>query len=146
MITAPIRIILVDDHKVVRTSWKMLIENNPQFNVIAECDNGHSALEEAGLLQPDIMLVDINMSPLNGFDVTTRVVAAFPAIKVIGISVNNYPKYAEKLVQLGAKGFITKTSSLEEIQHGIMEVFNGRIYICDEIKRTDPPTEETGSF
>lgn len=135
----PIRIILVDDHKVVRTSWKILIENNPRFNVVAEFENGTAALENAALLQPDILMVDINMSPLNGFEVTSLFKDSYPAIKVIGISVNNYPKYAEKLLELGARGFITKTSSLEEIQHGILEVYRGGIYICEEVRKISAP-------
>lgn len=135
MINTPIRIILVDDHKAVRKSWRALLENNPWFQVVADCDNGESAIKEAEKHQPDIMLVDINMSPLNGFTVTERVLEKVPATKIIGLSVNNQPKYADKMISLGAKGYLTKTSSLEEINKGILEVQNGNLYICEEVKR-----------
>lgn len=137
----PIRIMLVDDHKIVRKSWKSLLENNPRFQVIADCDNGQSAIEQAEKLIPDIMLVDINMSPLNGFTVTERVLETNPSIKIIGLSVNNQPKYAIKMVELGARGYLTKTSSLEEINHGILEVHKGEFYICEEVTRNMPAAE-----
>jgi DNA-binding NarL/FixJ family response regulator len=137
----PIRIMLVDDHQIVRKSWKSLLENNPRFQVIADCDNGQSAIEQAEELIPDIMLVDINMSPLNGFTVTERVLETTPSIKIIGLSVNNQPKYAIKMVELGARGYLTKTSSLEEINHGILEVHKGEFYICEEVTRNMPASE-----
>lgn len=141
MSNEPIRIILVDDHKIVRESWKILLENNPRFRVIANCDNGYSAIEKAMELSPDIMLVDMNMSPLNGFAVTERVMESASSVKIIGISVNNQPIYALKMFELGARGYLTKTSPLEEIHYGIQEVYRGVIYICEEVRRHLPPSE-----
>ena len=92
-----------------------LLENNPRFRVVADCDNGaDAAIEQAKQLLPDIMLVDINMTPDNGFKVTERVAAELPSVKIIGISVNNQPKYAIKMIELGARGYLTKTSSLKK--------------------------------
>jgi two-component system invasion response regulator UvrY len=139
MSSAQIRIILVDDHKMIRESWRTLLENNPRFKVIADCDNGLSAIGQARELMPDIMLVDINMRPENGFDVARHVNREFPSIRVIGLSVNNQPKYAIKMIELGARGYLTKTSSLEEIIHGINEVYNGNVYICEEVRKHMPP-------
>ncbi|MEI2738043.1 MAG: response regulator transcription factor [Chitinophagaceae bacterium] len=141
MSTDPIRIILVDDHKIVRESWKILLENDPRFRVIANCDNGYSAIEKAVELVPDIMLVDINMSPLNGFAVTERMMVSVPSVKIIGISVNNQPVYALRMFELGARGYLTKTSPLEEIHFGIQEVYRGEIYICKEVKSHIPPSK-----
>jgi len=139
MTNKPIRIILADDHKIVRESWKALLENNPRFKVVADCDNGTDAIEKAAELLPDIALVDINMSPLNGFSVTEAIATKTPSVKVIGLSANNQPKYALKMLELGASGYLTKTSSLEEILRGIQEVYDGKIYICEEIKRYMSP-------
>jgi two-component system invasion response regulator UvrY len=130
-----IRIILVDDHKLVRQSWKYLLQSNPRFQVIAECENGYSAVEEAVRLQPEIMLVDMNMKPLNGFDVTGKIMERAPYVKIIGLSVNNYPTYATRMLELGARGYLTKTSPIEEINFGILEVHRGVQYICEEVKR-----------
>lgn len=144
MLNERIRIMLVDDHKIVRDSWKILLENNPRFNVIAESDNGQNAIDRAMLLVPDIMLVDVNMTPLNGFAVTEAISKASPTIKIIGLSVNNQPKYATKMLELGARGYLTKTSSLDEINHGILEVYRGEIYICEEVKVRMSPSETGG--
>ena len=129
-----IRIILVDDHSLARESWKSLLELDPRFKVIALCDNGQTAIEAAQNLLPDIMLVDINMSPLNGFAVTEKVMQSNPEIKIIGLSVNNQTYYVHKMLELGAKGYLTKTSPLEEVLYGIIQVSEGNIYICKEIK------------
>ena len=136
---APIRIMLVDDHPLVRESWKLLLENNPRFQIIADCPGGAEALELLPSKKPDILLVDINMSPMDGFVVTKNVLELLPLVKVIGLSVHNQPKYATRLLQLGARGFLTKTSTLEEINQGILSVYEGKIFICDEIKRNMPP-------
>jgi len=140
-----IRIILVDDHKLVRESWRKLLESNPRFRIIAECENGHSAIEQAQKKLPDIMLVDINMSPLNGFAVTEKIMETNPSIKIIGLSVNNEPIYASRMLNLGARGYLTKTSSFEEITQGIMEVHKGEFYICKEVRRNMPPAETNKS-
>ena len=136
-----IRIILADDHKIVRESWKALLEHKPGFRVVADCNNGADAVQQAKQLLPDIMLVDINMTPGNGYAVTSQVAAELPSVRVIGLSVNNQPKYALKMVALGARGYLTKTSSLEEISHCIREVHNGNIYICEEIRKHLPSSE-----
>lgn len=136
MHTPPIRIILVDDHKLARESWRMVLGYDTRFSVIHECDNGHDAIRDAERLRPDIMLVDINMSPVNGFEVTQRVLEKDPTMKIIGISVNNHPSYAERMLAIGAHGFVTKGSSFDEITHAILEVHRGEQYICSEIRDT----------
>lgn len=132
---------IVDDHKLVRESWQLLFNKNRSFNVIALCENGYQAIEQAEILKPDIILMDINMSPLNGFEVTERILKNNPAIKIIGLSANNQPRYASRLMKLGAMGYLTKTSLIEEINYGIMEVYHGRKYICQEVKKQLPPDE-----
>ena len=134
----PIRIMLVDDHPLVRESWKLLLENSPRFQIVADFSAGAEALEQLPPIKPVILLVDINMSPMDGFTVTKKAILLLPELRIIGLSVHNQPKYATRLLQLGAKGFLTKTSSLEEITQGILAVNNGKIYICEEIKRNMP--------
>lgn len=140
MTTQQIRIVLADDHHLIRESWRMLLENNPRFKVIADCANGHDAIRCISEHSPDILLVDINMQPLNGFEVVRQVVENNPSVRIIGMSVNNQPKYATRMVEMGARGFLTKTSPLNEIHHGIEEVYLGRVYICEEVRNLMPPT------
>lgn len=130
----PIRLMLVDDHKLTRESWRMLLDNDERFDVIRECDNGTDAIRQAAAMKPDILLVDINMYPLNGFEVAEKILADDPTMKIIGISVNNHPSYANRMIGIGARGYLTKSSSFEEITNAIVEVHQGEKYICSEIK------------
>ncbi len=129
-----IRIILVDDHELVRGSWKLLLKQNHRFSIIAECKNGAEAIEHAANLLPDIMLMDVNMFPVSGLEATAAIKHRNPSVKIIGLSINNQPAYAQKMLNAGASGYVTKNSTLHEMVHAIMEVHDGRRYICQEIQ------------
>ncbi len=129
-----IRIIIVDEHEAIRSTWKVLLEKNPLFRIIAACSDIQTALEEARNGQPEIMLVDVKMKPVNGFILAERLLAALPGLRIIGMSVTDNPQYAERMLRHGARGFLTKTSPLEEIYRAISEVNRGEIYICEEIR------------
>ena len=134
-----IRIMIVDDHKLLLDSWKLLLESNPSFRVVAQCPDSFIALKEAEELNPDIVLMNINMESFNGFSATRKILQKNAAIKIIGISVNNQPTYAVRMLEAGGKGYLTKTSPFEEIHHGIEEVYNGKIYISEEVRKHMPP-------
>ena len=85
--------------------------------------------------------MDINMSPINGFQATKKITTVTPSIKIIGISINNNPKYALKMIDHGAKGFVTKTSAFSELTYAIERVFAGETYICIEVRKRMPATE-----
>lgn len=129
----PISLILVDDHAMIRQTWKMLLEKDSRIKVVAECASGEEAIAMAGSLQPDVMLMDINMQPINGFEATRTILLNNPQIKIIGVSINNQPSYARNMLELGAKGYVTKSSSREEMIFAIFEVCAGKEYICKEI-------------
>jgi DNA-binding NarL/FixJ family response regulator len=80
------------------------------------------------------VLMDVNMSPVNGFDATKQIRKFSPGSKVIGVSMHSMPAYAKRMLQLGAMGYVTKNSSKDEMITAIMEVNGGRKYICDEVK------------
>jgi len=125
---------LVDDHRLVRETWKMLLESGGAISVIRECDSGLEAIDCAPDLHPDIILMDINMSPINGFEATSRILEKSPRIKIIGISVNSQPGYARNIIEMGASGYVTKNSSREEMLTAIKEVLDGQTYICAEVR------------
>jgi two-component system, NarL family, invasion response regulator UvrY len=128
-----IRVIIVDDHKMVRETWRMLLESYREVEVIKECGSGTEAIHVAPSLDPHIILMDINMTPVNGFEATRKILKLSPNIRIIGISVNNQPGYARNMMQIGARGYVTKNSSREEMFRAIQEVMNGKIYICHEV-------------
>lgn len=130
-----IRIILVDDHKLVREALALLLQSDRRFEVVKVCENGNDAIESARILQPDIILLDINMEPLNGFEVTETIVKENKSVKIIGLSVNNLPSYAERMLSIGASGYMTKSSSFQEIIHAILEVKSGKKYVAEEVKK-----------
>ena len=133
---------LVDDHDIVRESWKLLLDKDDRFSVIAQFNNGAEAIKQAGNLLPDIILMDINMSPINGFEATQKIMEILPSARIIGISVNTNQSYVTKMLAFGAKGFVTKTSPLDELKMAILKVHNGENYICEEIKKGYPGKEE----
>ena len=128
-----IRVIIVDDHKMVRETWRMLLDGYQQVFVIKECNSGTEAINEAPALDPHVILMDINMTPVNGFEATRKILKSSPHIKIIGMSVNNQPGYARNMMQLGARGYMTKNSSREEMIRAIKEVMKGKTYICHEV-------------
>jgi len=130
---------IVDEHTLILDSWKFLLESNPRFQVVAQCGDGQAALREAEKLNPDIVLMDINLRPENGFSSTRKILEKNPEIKIIGISVNNQPTYALRMLNAGGRGYLTKTSPFKEIHHGIEQIYNGRIYISEEVRRNMPP-------
>lgn len=136
-----IRLVIVDDHQLMRQTWKMVLQRDPRIAVVAECSSGEEAIVCAGMQEPDIMLMDINMAPVNGFEATQRIAKMHPAIKIIGLSMNNRPAFARNLMQLGAKGYVTKNSSPEEMVRAIVAVYNGSTFICQEV-RDQMPAEE----
>jgi two-component system invasion response regulator UvrY len=131
----PIKIIIADDHKLVRESWSILLNQTPGLEVVAQCNNGNDAVTKANELHPDIMLIDITMSSNNGIETTQAMIRELPDIKIIGISISNQPHVAIKVMNAGAKGFVTKSSSLTEIINAIQEVHKGGSYLCEEIRK-----------
>jgi len=131
---AKISVMIVDDHTLIRETWSFLLGRNENFEVIAEVGDGQKAIDIARDKRPNIILLDINMTPLNGFDVLKMVRKQSPGSKVIAVSMHSQPAYAKKMLRMGAKGYVTKNSPRQEMLDAIMEVYNGSTYICQEVK------------
>ena len=129
-----ITILLVDDHRLIRDSWSFVLNSDPRFLVIGETSSGDEAIELAKHKRPQIVLMDVNMAPLNGFDATKLVRKYSPGSKVIGISMHSMPAYARRMLQMGAMGYVTKNSSKDEMINAIIEVNSGKKYVCEEVK------------
>lgn len=129
-----ITILLVDDHKLIRESWSIILNNDPRFSVIGETSNVDDAVTIARDQRPEIVLMDINMSPVNGFEATKLIRKYSPVSKIIGMSMHSMPAYARKMIQLGAMGYVTKNSSKDELLTAITEVSSGKKYVCEKVK------------
>lgn len=128
-----VRLIIVDDHKLVREAWRLLLNRDPRIQVIDVCESGEKAVVAARELKPDVMLMDITMEPMNGVEATAAIREFDTAIKIIGVSVHSDLAHVNAIIGAGANGYITKNSSGEEMVSGIMEVMSGNTYVCKEI-------------
>jgi DNA-binding NarL/FixJ family response regulator len=129
-----IRILIADEHTIIRQSWKLLLEQDARFQVVSECTNSNELIQQLSDNFPEIILMDINLTPLNGFDATRNIIQQWPHARIIGLSINDQACYAKNLLLLGAKGYVTKNSSRTEMTEAIMEVMNGREYICQDVR------------
>jgi DNA-binding NarL/FixJ family response regulator len=117
----------------VREAWKLVLDRDKRLSVAAICENGFRAVEACKDLHPDVVLMDINMDPMNGIEATKAIREFSRDIKIIGISVHTDLSYIQALMQAGGNGYVTKNSSGEEMIDAIMLVNNGGQYYCKEI-------------
>lgn len=129
-----ITVLIADDHALIRDAWKMLLNADPRFHVVADSNNGTDALEKARQSRPQVVLMDINIPGINGIDIIPLLRKYVPGTKIIGVSNHTQPAYAVKMMHKGAMGYVTKTSSLKELIKAITEVLEGRKYLCEEIR------------
>jgi len=129
-----ITLLIVDDHKLIRETWSLILNSDPRFNVVAECSNGMEAIEMTKKLKPNIILMDINMEPMTGLEATKQIRKDVPGSKVIIVSMHSQPAYVKQMMKIGGKGYVTKNSSKEEMIKAILEVYSGKTYICEEVK------------
>jgi len=129
-----ITILIAEDHTLIRETWNFILNSDPRFNVIACCGNGEEAVELARQLRPNVVTMDINLPGMNGFDAAQMIRKYSPGSRILGVSMHSQPAYARKMIQAGAKGYVTKNSSYEELMLAISEIHNNRTYICQDIK------------
>ncbi len=122
--------LLIDDHKMIRESWSIILSADSRFQIVGETSN----VELAKTHRPNIVLMDINMAPINGFEATKLLLRQIPELQIIAISMHSMPAYARRMFQMGARGYVTKNSSKDELVAAILEVKAGNKYICEEIK------------
>tara|TARA_B110000503_G_scaffold2905_1_gene3919 strand:- start:2 stop:649 length:648 start_codon:yes stop_codon:yes gene_type:complete len=128
-----IRIIIVDDHQLVRTGTRRLLEDEPGIKVIADAGSGEEAVELVRELKPDVVLMDIQMPGIGGLEATRRCLRAHPEVKVLVVTVYEDEPYPSKLLNVGAAGYLTKGAGIKEMLLAIRKVHAGQRYICAEI-------------
>ncbi|KPK64997.1 MAG: LuxR family transcriptional regulator [Planctomycetes bacterium SM23_32] len=127
------RVILADDHGIVRAGLRSLIEDLPDAEVLAEAENGRTAVELARTLRPDVVVMDIAMSDLNGIEATRQIMEEAPGVKVIGLSMHSDRRFVEGMLGAGASGYLLKDAAFEDLADAIRTVMAGRVYLCAEI-------------
>jgi DNA-binding NarL/FixJ family response regulator len=128
------RIVVVDDHKLIREMWARLFSTRQEIEIVGESGLADEAVELIKVKRPDIVFLDINIPPGSGLDLVPLIRKYSPGTKIIAVSMHSQPVYAKKMLKLGARGYVTKNSSHREMLEAIDEVMAGRNYICAEIK------------
>ena len=129
----PIRILIVDDHTVMREGLRSLLERYPEFEVVAEAGGGESAVGLVGEFKPDIVIMDVAMRGLNGIEATRRIIAEAPAAKVIALTVHSERHTMEEMLKAGASGYLLKERAFEDLADAIREVAAGNSYLSDDV-------------
>ena len=129
-----IRILIAEDHKLIRETWTFILNNDERFTVVASCSDSAEAVRLAGEKKPDVILMDINMMPLSGFEATAKIAEVSPDSKVIALSFYSEILFVKKMMAAGAKGYVTKNSGREEMYEAILTVHNDKLYVCEEIR------------
>jgi DNA-binding NarL/FixJ family response regulator len=130
------RIALVDDHSLVRSGIRSLLEKLPGIRVVGEASDGRSALELIRVCRPDIVLMDIAMPRLNGMEALNRVACDFPAVKVLILSGHSNEEYVLQALRAGASGYLLKDSATSELQFAIDSVRGGQTYLSPAVSKT----------
>jgi len=129
-----IRLAIADDHSRLSQAWVFILSRIPGISIVAECSNGLEAIKAAQKHTPDIILMDINMEPVNGIEATERISKQHPFTRIIGMSMHKDRSYVNRMLRAGASGYVTKNSPSEEMIHAIKQVNEGRVYLCEEIR------------
>ncbi len=129
-----IKILIVDDHNLIVEAWTNILNAVEGYEVCGSCDTAEEALILTHRFRPDVVLMDINLKGSSGFEATENIMNQLPKTKIIGLSIHDDLSIVKKIMAKGAKGYLTKNSSKKELIISIQQVFEGEVFVCDEIK------------
>ena len=130
-----IRVILVDDHELVRTGFRRILEESNDIEVIEEASTGEEAVSLVRKDPPDLVLMDVNMPGIGGIEATRRVMRANPDVKVIAVTVHSDSPFPTRLHEAGALGYLTKGCPADELFKAIRIVASGKPYVSNEVSQ-----------
>jgi DNA-binding NarL/FixJ family response regulator len=130
---ANVRIILADDHAMMREGLRAILETELGYTVVAQAGNGRETVHLAKTHAPDLVIMDISMPDLNGIEATRQILAELPGTKVIALSMHADKRFVGEMLGAGASGYLLKQSAMDELQQAIQCVMAGKTYISPEI-------------
>lgn len=131
-----IKIILADEHKIVRQGLRTLLDGEADMEVVAETDNGKMTLELAKELKPEVIILDISMSDLNGIEAARQILKESAQVKIIAVSMHSDNMFVRKMLKSGALGYLLKDCALEELVTAVRTVMRGKTYISPGVTDT----------
>ena len=129
------RIVIADDHTLVRAGLKILLSTLPGVEVVAEANDGREAIELVDRLQPDVVLMDIAMKPVNGLDAAARIKAKHPAVRILILSMHANEEYVLQALRAGASGYLLKDAATAELEIALGAVARGETYLSPPVSR-----------
>ncbi len=127
-----IRTLLVDDHTMFREALRMMLDKEPEVEVVGELGDGALVQEAVGKLKPDVVVMDISMPQVNGIEATRALLARFPAVRVVALSAFNYKKFVMEMMEAGATAYVIKSAAGEQLVSAIKSAAQGKTYLCPE--------------
>ena len=128
-----INVLLVDDHALVRTGIRRLLEDSGQVEIVGEADCGEDGMRLVQELGPDVILMDVNMPGIGGVEACRRILQRDPAQKIIVLTIHNEQTFPKRMLEIGARGYLTKECGLDEMLIAIRQVYDGGAYIAPSI-------------
>lgn len=129
-----IKLLIIEDHTMVREMWRLVLNAQPDFFIVADCGTAKEAEEMIKKINPDVVLLDINLSGDSGFELVPKIQLYLPGAKILVVSMHNIVSYAKRIMNMGAYGYVTKNSTNEELFDAIRSVNSGKKFICKEVK------------
>jgi two-component system, NarL family, response regulator NreC len=127
------RILLADDHAVVRQGFRMILAAHPNFEIVAEAANGREAVEMAEQLQPDVVVMDVTMPELNGIEATRRMAQVSPRARVLALSMHKDSVYVREILRAGARGYLLKDALDRDLVAAVEAIARGEAYLSPAI-------------
>ena len=128
-----IRIMLADDHAVVRSGLRRLLEQRPGLEVVAEAESGEQAYQMFGDCQPDVIVMDLSMPGMGGLEAAKRILQRYSNARIIIFSMHEAVSFAAQALKAGVKGYVTKTGVAEDLLQAVLEVSRGKTYLSPEV-------------
>lgn len=128
-----IKVLIADDHQIVREGLRSMLEKEPGIKVVGEAEDGRKTLRLAQELTPDVIIMDVAMPDLNGIEATRQIVTEFPKIKVIALSMHDDRRFVLNMLKAGAKGYLLKDSAFKDLANAIRAVVANKTYLSSEI-------------
>ncbi|WP_019883019.1 MULTISPECIES: response regulator transcription factor [unclassified Methylophilus] len=128
-----VKVVLVDDHTVVRSGLRRLLESHKSIEIVAEADTGESAYQVYGEILPDVMLMDISMPGMGGLEAAKRILQRYPQARIVIFSMHEAVSFAAQALKTGVKGYVTKTGVAEDLVQAVLDVAKGRTFLSQDV-------------
>ena len=128
-----VKVVLVDDHTVVRSGLRRLLESHKSIEIVAEADTGEMAYQVYGEVLPDVVLMDISMPGMGGLEAAKRILQRYPQAKIVIFSMHEAVSFAAQALKAGVKGYVTKTGVADDLVQAVLDVAKGRTFLSQDV-------------